>query len=905
MSGWRALFRTDTQRTARAAVLWWLPLALLSLWAYRDLYSGPTVPSETDHSVTSFNIAVNAEYCGMPSTLSSRYSVKQYLAQHPALTDAPIRNVIARQAGSLTEYCRSVTQPVVLNDNSLMWLMRLAMWRHPDVSFDGVGRFLGAIAVTMVIVFGFALLNAGGSFALSTAATLAACAVLRSIGIRDTLYPFVLALSLFSAALFVIAYCSRPARDRRVVFLLVFAAVMGSVVGFSTIMRTIMLPSLTLMFVIFVFATLRRNQPLTLASAFKLAAGMAAMYVAGFGLYAVTLVKPSASASGAVGSQYVYHTFAHPLVLGLAVPDNDFSKREGIAWNDELGIVLARKAMPDTTYLGATYERALLQYYWSLWRTHPGEMARVYVLKLKSTADELFLSAGAIGRQFLLPESPWRWLDRVTSGPVLFALVIAVFVLASRRVFLHGDARMLLLACVTIAAFSSLVEGFLTYSLFVGRVFSPLLFFVCLSALFGVEAGAGVWTRDRARWLAYLETTPLKVLGSARVAESLRVVMVFALGTWWGGLTAGSLITAAYGLTRVAVRPTLALVTTLAFAITATPSLNSPPIALPIALRAPDVGLSRAVMQGLTAEHDEALAIAPAAYNLSSLEEQHVGIGGLVANFPADMMIRMYAAALRVMTAPFAPVLRWMAPLAVLLALATVFSDGRRGALIVLAALVGVAAVSGLSFDPNRTASLQVLPWIAIAVLLERALSAGRAPFVPARALMFVTVVVACAAVPLIAMRLYQRDPVRRLLRSFATASKTELPVRDTKGALYPIPAPPPGQTRVLEVDVNRWACGDRALIELLYDRNQPAADFSRKVIVPGSAETHAIVRVLAPIASPTFQGLLLPQAAGCVESLGWNDARHAGALPAVVLGPQWERTPMYQRVAVETALFR
>jgi hypothetical protein len=670
-------------------------------------------------------------------------------------------------------------------------------------------------------------------------------------------------------------------------------------------MRTILLPSLTLMFGIFVFATLRRISTPSRATAFKLAAGMAAAYAAGFAVYAATLVRPPASAKGAVGSQYVYHTFAHPLVLGLGVPDNDFSKREGIAWNDELGIVLARKAMPDTTYLGATYERALLQYYWGLWRQHPGEMARVYALKLQSTAGEVFLSAAGIGSQFFLPERPWRWLDRVTSGPVLFLLVIAVLVLSMRRYLASGDARMLLLAFVAVAAFSSLVEGFLTYSLFVGRVFSPLLFFVCLSALFGVEAGASAWNRDRTRWSAYLETTPLNALRSSRVAEALRVAMVFALGVWWGGLAAGVIVTVAYGMTRVVVRPSLALVTTLAFAVFATPSLTSPEIALPIASRAPDIGFSRTVMQGLSADHDEALGIAPAAYNLAPLDEEHVGIAGLIAHFPADVLIRLYAATLRVMTAPFAPVLRWIVPIAVLLALATAFSDRRRGALIVLAVLVVLAAVSGLSFEPNRYASLEMLPWIAIAALLERTLFPARVPLNAARALMFMTVAITCALVPLVVVRFYQRDPVRRLLRSLASTPKAEFPVLDTKGALYPIPAPASGQTRVLEIDVNRWACGERALIEFLYDRNQPAGDFSRKVVVPGSAATHAIVRVLEPIASSSFQGLLLPQAAGCVESLGWNDAAHTGPVPAAVLGPQWEQMPMYQRISTGARAFK
>jgi hypothetical protein len=905
MSGWRELFRKTTQRAAGAALLWWLPLAFIALWMYRDLYSGRTAPSETNHSVMSFNMAVDAVYCGTPSVLSYRYSAGDYLAQNPLLTATPIVDVLARQAGSLAEYCRTATQATIVNDNSLMWLMRLAMWLAPGISFDGVGRFLGAIAVAMVLVFAFALLYAGASFAVSLAATLAACAVLRSLGLRVELYPFVLALPLFAAGLYVSAYCSRRTRTLHVTFLLASAAVMGVVVAFSTIMRTILLPSLTIMFGIFVFATLRRANARSRANLYKVAAGMLVAYAIGFGVYTATFVRPPKATRDASGSQYVYHTFAHPLVLGLGVPKNDFSSREGIAWNDDLGIVFARKAIPDAVYLGATYERALLQYYWGLWREHPSDMARVYALKLWSTSSGVFLSAAGIGRQFLLPESPWRWLNRVTSGPALFVLVIAVFVFSIRRYLATDDARMLLLAFVTVTAFSSLVEGFLTYSQFQERMFSPLLFFVCLSAVFGVESVAGIWNRRHAGWLARMEATPLKALRSMRVAEPLRVAGVLVLGAWWGGILAGSIVAAAYLVTRVAVRPMLALVATLAFAMAATPSLDSPNIAPPIALTVPAIGFSRVVAQGLSVEHDEALSIAPASYQLGPLDEQHVTIGELVATFPADMLIRLYAAAIRVTTVPFTPILRPAVPIAVLLAMAAAYADRRRGAFVAIALLVALAGISGLSFNPDRYASLEILPWLAIAMLLERTLADGRAPFEMQRTLVFTAVAIACVTVSLVVLRLYQRDPVRRMVRSFATTPKIEMPLRDTKGALYAVPAPAPGQTRVLEIDVNRWACADHTRIDFLYDRSQPAANFSRQVSVPGSSATHAVVRVLEPIASPTFLGVLLPQAAGCAQSLGWHDAARTGPVPEVLLAPEWTQTPMYQRIDFEAGLFR
>jgi hypothetical protein len=903
MNGLGQLFRTSSQRTALAAFWLWLPLAAIVLLLYRDLYTGRTTPTETDHAVTSFNIAANAGFCGAPSMLSTKYSLKRYLAEHPDTTALPIRDVIARQAGSVADYCRFVTQPVIVNDNSLMWLMRFAIAANPAISHDGLTRFLGATAAAMALLFGFALLYAGASWALALAATLVACAVLRSLGVRDTLYPFVLALPLFAAALYGVAYCSRPSRDLRVIALMVFAVAMGIVTAFSTIMRPIMLPSLALMFAVFVFATFRRAWPQPRAVVLKIAAGMAGAYVAGFFLYTATLVSPPRGAANAAGSQYVYHTFAHPLVLGLGVPENDFSKREGIGWNDELGIVLARRAMPDTTYLGATYERALLRYYSSLWREHTSEMTRVYLLKLQSTADEVFLSAAGIGHQFLIPQAPFRWLDRLTSGPILFALVVVVFVVAMRRFVVGGDARMLLLAFVTIAASLSLVEGFLTYSLFVGNAFSPLLFFLFFVGLVAVQGGVESWSRHHERWLARFDVPLVRSIGRDRVAEGLRITFIFAAGFFLTSAIEGALIvTAIYGLSRVVVRPSLALAATLAFVVFATPSLLQ--LFMPatdLLMPAPGAEAPE-LIRGLSASHDAALRIAGSSYSLSPLVEERATVGDLVAGFPADLLTRMYAAVGRVTTMPFAAGVDWIALVAVVFAPAILFADRRRVALALLVALMIGAAVTGLAFWPNWYVWFEILPWLAVAVVIDR-LSRSAATFNSVRATGFVAVAIVCVAVPLIALRLYQRDSVRRLFQSYVTSPKTTLPMIDTKGALYSIGPPPAGQVRVIEMDVNRWQCADKTTIEFFYDHSKRDADYSRRLELPGSSATRSVLRLFEPIASPAFQGLLLPQAAGCLAGLSVMD-RPRAALPAAVLGSDWERSPTYQRTAAEARLF-
>jgi hypothetical protein len=192
---------------------------------------------------------------------------------------------------------------------------------------------------------------------------------------------------------------------------------------------------------------------------------------------------------------YTYHTFAHELVLGLAVPENDLSRREGIHWSDEVGFALARRAIPDVTYLGPQYEAALLRYYRGLWRRHPGEMARVYAQKLRSAGTEVFLSAALVGTQFGIPRGPAEWLHRATNGVALVALGCVAFGAALRRHVGGRGNRLLIVALVSLAALTSLGESFVTYSLFVGIYSSILLFFVFFVFFMSVQAALDLAAR--------------------------------------------------------------------------------------------------------------------------------------------------------------------------------------------------------------------------------------------------------------------------------------------------------------------------------------------------------------------------------------------------------------------------
>ena len=103
---------------------------------------------------------------------------------------------------------------------------------------------------------------------------------------------------------------------------------------------------------------------------------------------------------------------------------------------------------------------------------------RVYWSKLRSAGSEVFLSAAGVGEQFRLPRGVAEWLHRWTNGLALCAAAMAMLAIALRQHLVQRSGRTMIIALVGLAALVSLVESFLTYSLFVGMYYSILLFFV-------------------------------------------------------------------------------------------------------------------------------------------------------------------------------------------------------------------------------------------------------------------------------------------------------------------------------------------------------------------------------------------------------------------------------------------
>jgi hypothetical protein len=473
-----------------------LPVTVTALTLYRDLYTGSTPPAVTNHEVLSINMALNVRFCGATRELSSRYSPYAFLATRRDLMHRPFADLIAATAGSIPNYCRTVTEPYVLAENSVMWLARFALRLRPDLTPDGLSQLFGALRLSMILIFGLALVRTGVSLVVALGCVLVGSEILRGLAGRDTPYPFLLALPLLHAACYGLASASGLATKRRAL-LSMFALGMGMLTAFSASVRTILLPMAIAMFGVFLFAECRTRmashirRPVLSAAIATLAFGI------GYAVYVRVLIDPLRFKNDPEISDYTYHTFAHPLVLGLAVPESAFTQREGIQWNDMTGLALAQRVVPNVALLGPEYETSLLRYYGRLWRKHPRELLTVYLGKLRATGRGVFLSVAAIGSQFGIPSGPAEWLNRMTNGLMLVAFALVTFGVALHRHLGRRGGGMLMMALVSLAALAALGEAFLTHSLYVSAYYSELLFFMFVGPLFWIQTAADFVARTR------------------------------------------------------------------------------------------------------------------------------------------------------------------------------------------------------------------------------------------------------------------------------------------------------------------------------------------------------------------------------------------------------------------------
>jgi hypothetical protein len=460
-----------------------------------DLYSiSPRFLLE-DYSIVSLDLAMTRAFCGTPSAVTPLVSVATVVRDHREFGETPARQIAADRAAGLQRFCDTATVLTINNENSLMWLDSW-LWRlAPDLSINGLARVLHSMRVAgLALVFALLLANRFG-VVVAAISWLWALTLLQDLaGYVHHGYPFMLVLLLVTSVSYATLGQTGVMHSR--IGAVVVAAIVGAWTAFAANMRTSHLPVYAI-FAILLFVFSERTATTTRPDRWRrlglAAAGVIAGYAA-FQYLAISRHLPD------VDQALSRHTILHSTVIALAIPESDFSRREGITWSDGAANAIALREQPGVAYLSVEYENALFKYYARLWRERTSEMLTVYLLKGQTAGKHMLeVLRGRTGREGVIVNTALAPLDWLPNGFWLLSLYTGVAVTSWFRAWRRPGSA---IALVYLAAAAVLlqIEATIVMSNYVVNYQSYLAFF-CIFATAAAPAAllGAIW--DRVTWL--------------------------------------------------------------------------------------------------------------------------------------------------------------------------------------------------------------------------------------------------------------------------------------------------------------------------------------------------------------------------------------------------------------------
>ena len=553
-------------------------------------------------------------------------------------------------------------------------------------------------------------------------------------------------------------------------------------------------------------------------------------------------------------------------------------------------------------------------------------------------------ASAALTRDEVFQQGPWLYLMLVVGwtwrivgvawsalGP-LFAAMFAMCIVAGYFIFRLGVGRLLALAGAGALATSRLHLHLLPEL----RDYAKAPMMLVLLALLGLLVlGRTSWKRTVGIAAAYGA-----VLGIGYGFRSDFVAYFPPLFI--------SLLFVRGGIVRqLPIKAAAAIVCVGAFFLTAWPVLST--------LAASKPGCQwHVVLLGFAPQFDRPLGVAPAPYEVargysdeweyttttSYAARVHPGTGHIeyceapygdatrgylfeiVRRFPADLVVRAYASVLRIVELPFLPIegrddltgheLNWNRSHHVGLALfaaATLLvaiSDLRLG-LFVVALTLYFGGLPAVQFSERHFFHFEFLTWFAILGLIQFAVdrargavdsgswsrAAPRAAFAMASCVFILLVV-------LWGMRAYQQPRVAAWLSAFVLAPRDRIAVAGAEVpalVLRTAPHTDPETAEFVIVELDRAKCGGEATVEFRYAA--PRRSYSRTFTLRSEARTPGRTQIFSPVYDGFDRLTFGNAAAGCVD--GVYRVREPGRfsmLPEVVLPPDWDQRPLYQRLA-------
>ena len=415
-----------------------------------DLYTVNSRFLLEDYSIVSLDLAMSRAFCGVPSAVTPLVSVATVVRDHRELGETSARLIAAERAGSLERFCETATVLTVNNENSLMWLDSWLWQLAPDLSINGLARVLHTMRIAAVALFVALLLANGFGVGVAAVSWLWALILLQDLsGYVHHGYPFMLVFLLVTSAAY--ASIGKSRLIHTTAGAPAIAAAVGAWTAFAANMRTSHLP-IYLSFAVLLFVLSERAS--TARSGRWQRRGLIAVaMIAGYAAFqygAITRHLPD------MDDALSRHTILHSTVIALAIPESDFSRREGLSWSDGAAHAIALREQPGVPYLSVQYENALLRYYKRLWRERTSEMIAVYLLKGRTAGKHMLeVLRGRSGREGVLINTALAPLDWLPNGLWLLALYTAILVASLVRAWRHPGAATVM---VYLAAAAVLVQ---------------------------------------------------------------------------------------------------------------------------------------------------------------------------------------------------------------------------------------------------------------------------------------------------------------------------------------------------------------------------------------------------------------------------------------------------------------
>lgn len=384
----------------------------------------PTAALHTDRSI---ELAFNWVKCGQFSSISSDGGI--WMAFSGTIedlsavqnVDRPLTELAEMSAGSVAAYCDGPFVQRTNEDSSLFYLLSFLLRLWPGASLVQLHVLATGFIALGISLMGYATLIWTRRVVLSAGIVLAGTLWYSQMTLHQFMGNPMFAWIFLMFAVFLMAWGVSQVVAGRLLRAgaVVFAA--GIVAAFAANMRSTVTPEIPFLVIamgIGVMATTRsESTSWWRARKVRHAGALVAVFAVAWVAYQTVAIGPIESIEG---GGLTGHPIAHVLVIGLAVPGSDLSRDEGIKFSDAVGFEIGERYRPGSTDTFASYEDAMFDYYFDLWRDRPVDMVRTYIGKANVTGTSLYPQLRNIGVGWISP------LNLVPNGILLGVILVTL-----------------------------------------------------------------------------------------------------------------------------------------------------------------------------------------------------------------------------------------------------------------------------------------------------------------------------------------------------------------------------------------------------------------------------------------------------------------------------------------------